>query len=234
MSVKDAKDTRLELDSVVLTGKQGFRNIALTNQTAGSFSTIFQSGQETLAIESDSNAGSGPSAIAFLANDAVGGQTIPFYLTGDGVAITGDISINGTPFVPPSAGGIVQVAFPAVQPVASSTTTTIYSSGVLPAGIYSIVSFSSVVTANPAVSFSLASLWIEDSVLTPPFDGQIGIYLRSATLPTPELQEVGGQTCFLWTSTGTNEFLIRTFCTTSDASAFSVAAGGQTQYVRLA
>ena len=224
MSVKDCKDLPLELDSVVLAAKRGLRNIVLTNATAGSFSTIFQSGAFTLAVESDSNGGVGPSAIAFLANNAVGSQAIPLYLTGDGAAITGVLNINGVPYVP-NATTITQVQAPIVQNCASGVPTTIYTSPVLPAGIYSVNTFFQMDTNNALTTFTAAEMYIQD----PGVASQVGFYD-----PSLAQKQIGGQTTFLFRATGLNSFIIVCDGNTSDGAAYGILAGAETQYVRIA
>ena len=108
MSVKDAKDTRLELDSVVLTGKRGLPDLTLQNATAGAVSLIYELGADTLAVVSTA-AGVNDSAIGFQAQDILGAIQTPLFLTGDGVTIDGSLIINGTPFVPYVTPTIEQV-----------------------------------------------------------------------------------------------------------------------------
>tara|TARA_R110000868_G_scaffold195574_3_gene441239 strand:+ start:470 stop:1165 length:696 start_codon:yes stop_codon:yes gene_type:complete len=231
MSVKDCKDQPLEFDSVKLTGKRGIVNIALSNDEVGANSFIYEYQDHTLAIVSESSQNLS-SAIAFEAQDNLGAVQTPLFLTGEDIIITGALTINGTPYVPyvpPVAVYLNNI--PAVQGVASSSEVNVYSSGVLPAGVYLINSSFQIQVINALTKFLSCALLIQNSAS---IDEQIGLFYDSNDAPNVEIQVFGGQISFIWTSDGTNQFLVRCEGQTSDAGAFTTSTGGQTQYIKIA
>jgi hypothetical protein len=235
MSVKDCKDLPLELDSVVLTGKRGLRNIVLTNTTAGSYSTIFNSGAFTLAVESDSNSGVGPSAIALLANDSVGAQTIPLYLTGDGVAITGTLNINGVPYVPaPAPATITTIPAPvAGAGIASGVLHLAYQSAVYPAGNYIVNVSTDVFSTDHAAGILFSDGVIELRDNTTITTAVYSNFSEGGGLAIPTTWAYGANLTLLWTSTGVNLFQVYTEFTLTGAGTYQILGGGIVQVVKI-
>ena len=171
----------------------------------------------------------------------VGGENLADVLTvgndagGQNIANVGNINlldINGIPYtayVPPVAVYLNNI--PAVQGVASSSEVNVYSSGVLPAGVYLINSSFQIQVINALTKFLSCALLIQNSAS---IDEQIGLFYDSNDAPNVEIQVFGGQISFIWTSDGTNQFLVRCEGQTSDAGAFTTSTGGQTQYIKIA
>ena len=172
------------------------------------------------AYKYDQNLGVINTGHVFKDNNNVGGSIESAVITVTSARFSGVISSGNT--------AVTLENTPATQSIASGSQVSVYSSGVLPIGVYMVSTSCVFIKAGPAY-LTYASVNITNSVSIVAMTGGEITVGQSA-----QMSEWGGQATLLWTSTGTNQFIIRVQADTGDGTAYTLGIGGRTQYMKIA